>query len=348
MTRKAMTSLAVTVGAVLLAGVVLQQGTSAKVGSAADTKAAGAAESVRFVVAAGRVEPASEEITIGSELDGKLQSVPVEEGDTVRKGQVVAVLDNGNYAARIEIAKSDVREREAALERLRNGERVEVKREAAAAVREAEAALEQARAERERREFLLRRGAISKAEFEVGDRDFLTAQARLDAMRERKNVSDQQTRPEDIRRAEAELDRAKANVAEAEAMYAKTLLRSPVNGRVLRKYRKAGESVSSNGSTPVLAVGDLSTLRVRVDVDETDVARVSMGQKAYVTAEAYGEKRFTGEVVRIGQALGRKNVRTDEPSERVDKKILETLVELDAGQSLPVGLRVDAYLEVPR
>ncbi|MEQ1885818.1 MAG: HlyD family efflux transporter periplasmic adaptor subunit [Bryobacteraceae bacterium] len=345
MTRKWITWTAVAAGVVLLGGVVMQQRTLAKAGPEAEPKSVGPAENIRYVVAAGRVEPASEEITIGSELDGKLQSVPVEEGDTVRRGQVVGVLDNGHFAARIEIAKSDVREREAALERLRNGERVEVKREAAAAVREAEAAVEQARAERERREMLLRRGAISKAEFEVGDRDFRTAEARLDAVRERKNVADQQTRPEDIRRAEAELDRAKANVSEAEAMYAKTLLRSPVNGRVLRKYRKAGESVSANGSTPVLALGDLSTLRVRVDVDETDVARLHVGQKAYVTAEAYGEKHFTGQVVRIGQALGRKNVRTDEPSERVDKKILETLVELDKGQNLPVGLRVDAYLE---
>jgi hypothetical protein len=51
-----------------------------------------------------------------------------------------------------------------------------------------------------------------------------------------------------------------------------------------------------------------------------------------------------GRVIRIGGMLGRKNVRTDEPSERVDTKILETLVELDAGTSLPIGLRVDAFI----
>ena len=48
--------------------------------------------------------------------------------------------------------------------------------------------------------------------------------------------------------------------------------------------------------------------------------------------------------MRIGQELGRKNVRTDEPTERVDNKILETLVELDAGVELPVGLRVSAFI----
>jgi len=48
----------------------------------------------------------------------------------------------------------------------------------------------------------------------------------------------------------------------------------------------------------------------------------------------------------VGRILGRKNVRTDEPSERVDTKILETLVELDPGQQLPLGLRVDSFVEV--
>ena len=50
-------------------------------------------------------------------------------------------------------------------------------------------------------------------------------------------------------------------------------------------------------------------------------------------------------MAQIGEQLGKKNVQTDEPSEHVDKKILETLVQLDDAQSLPVGLRVDGYIE---
>jgi len=344
MTRGTWTGIAAIAGVALLGTAFLQQQGKA---SLPDGKKAAKPKS-EHVVAAGRVEPASEEITIGSELDGKLKSVPVEEGTEVRRGQLIAMLENGDYLARIEIAKGRVQEQAAELERLQNGARVEEKRESAALVREAQAQLETAKAERDRREWLLGRGAVSKSEFEVADRDYLTSRARLDAVRERQKVSEAQTRPEDIRRAEAQLERSRAQVTEAEALLAKTIMRSPVNGKVLRKYRKAGESVSSNGTTPVLAIGDCSTLRVRVDVDETDVAKLTVGQKAYVTAEAYGDRRFTGHVVRIGQALGRKNIRTDEPTERVDKKILETLVELDPGQSLPVGLRVDAFLELPR
>jgi HlyD family secretion protein len=71
---------------------------------------------------------------------------------------------------------------------------------------------------------------------------------------------------------------------------------------------------------------------------------VRVDQKVYVTADAYGPKKFWGHVIRVGQELGHKNIRTDEPTEHVDTKILETLVELDRGARLPVGLRVDAFI----
>jgi hypothetical protein len=73
---------------------------------------------------------------------------------------------------------------------------------------------------------------------------------------------------------------------------------------------------------------------------------VRLGQRAYVTADAYGDRKFWGHVIRLGQEMGPKNLRTDEPTERVDKKILETLIQLDDGHGLPVGLRVDSFVLV--
>lgn len=297
------------------------------------------------IVAAGRVEPASEEIKIASELDGKLQSVSVEEGDRVRKGQVVAVLVNGDYAARVSLAEATVRERAADLDRVNNGNRMQEKRESDASVREAEAILANTEIERRRRAGLLDRGAISRTEFDMADREYQVAKARVEAANERAGLIHEGSRTEDRRRSEAELERAKAQLAEAQALLAKTFIRSPIDGVVLRKKLKTGESVSANGDTPIVTLGDTSRLRIRADVDEADVARLSIGQVAYVTAAAYGDRRFSGKVIRIGEILGRKNIRTDEPSERVDTKILETLIELDPGQSLPVGLRVDTFLE---
>ena len=125
----------------------------------------------------------------------------------------------------------------------------------------------------------------------------------------------------------------------------KTFIRSPLTGIVLRKHRKEGESVSTQFDSPIVTIADRSRVRVRVDIDETDVSRISVGQPAYVTADAFGSRRFGGHVVRVGQVLGKKNVRTDEPTEHIDQKILETLIELDDGRELPIGLRVQSFVE---
>ena len=132
---------------------------------------------------------------------------------------------------------------------------------------------------------------------------------------------------------------------EAQALHEKTVIRAPIGGIVLRRHRQAGESVSTLFDSPIVTLGDDAGRRVRVDVDETDVAKVAIGMPAYVIADAFGDRRFPGRVIKVSHILGRKNVRTDEPTERVDTKILETVVELEDGRELPFGLRVQAFIE---
>lgn len=295
------------------------------------------------IAAAGRTEPSSEEVKVGPEIPGKLRQVMVEEGDRVRKGQVIAVLENEDFAARIALAEATMKERQAALDRIVNGARAEERRESLALVREAAAVVDNTRAEVERRRSLLDRGAVSRMEFDQVEREHRVAVARLEAARERAAFVGAEARDDERRRAEAEVDRARAQIAEARALLDKTLVKAPLDGVVLQRHHKTGESVTT--SDRIVTLGDTSRLMVRVDVDETDVAKLAVGQAAWVRADAYGDRRFAGRVTRIGEMLGRKNVRTDEPSERVDKKILETLVLLDRGIKLPVGLRVDAYIE---
>jgi ABC exporter DevB family membrane fusion protein len=296
------------------------------------------------VAAPGRVEPVSEEVKIGSSIYGKLKTILVEEGARVRRGQVIAMLDNAEYAARVAVAGAQVAEMLASERRVLNGAREQERAEALAAVNEAEAIRENARAEVERRRKLYGSGDISRSDLERVEREFRVAESRLDAARQRHGFVDASARPEDRAKAEADVSLARARLAEAQAMLDKTIIRSPIDGVVLRKHMNAGEVVSDKSDYPIVTVGDSSVLRVRADVDETDIAKIKVGQRAYVKADAYGEKKFRGRVVRVGQALGKKNVRTDRPAERVDTKILETLIELDAGQSLPPGLRVDAFI----
>jgi ABC exporter DevB family membrane fusion protein len=292
----------------------------------------------------GLVEPLSEEIRVSAQIGGRLESVFADEGDRVKAGQVLAIVDNRDYRARVESAEAEMGLREAERRRIVNGARTQERREAAAALSEAEAVFENARAEQARRQNLLRERVVSRAEAEDADRAARVAGARVEAVRERVDLINADAREEDRARAEADVSLARARLDEARAVYEKTFIRAPIDGVILRRHRKAGESVSTQFDSPIITMADDRVRRVRVDVDETDVGRIAVGQPAYVTADAFGGRRFTGRVIRIGQLLGRKNVRTDEPTERVDTKVLETLVELEDGRELPLGLRVQAFI----
>ncbi|WP_051271464.1 HlyD family secretion protein [Fundidesulfovibrio putealis] len=297
-----------------------------------------------WVAAAGRVEPVSEEMRLGFDIPGKILEVYVEEGDLVKKGQPMARLVDDDIKARLAQAKANEAAFKATLDKVLAGARPMERTEAAAALREAESVLSNARRENERRVKLVASGVISREEADRAEREYLVALQRTNQLRERFHLVDDPAREEDIRNAQAQYAQAQAQVAEAQAYADKALVRSPIDGVLLRKHRRAGEMVSTNFDTPVVTVGDVSTLRVRADVDEKDVARIEVGQRAYAMADAYGDKRFNGKVIRIARMLGRKNIRTDDPAERLDTKVLETLIEFEPGTSIPVGMRMDVFI----
>ena len=301
-----------------------------------------------LVAGPGRVEPLSEDIKVGSEISGKLKSVLVEEGEHVSRGQVLGILQNDDYSAQVASAEADLAEKKAALRKVVNGARSEERREALASVTEAQAIMDNARAEMERRQRLYRDGVVSREEADRYVREFKVAEARHDLAAQHYALLDDPAREEDCARGEADVALAQAQLDEARARYQKTLIRSPLDGVVLRKHHRPGESITNSSTSldPLVTLGDEKVLRVRMDVDESDVAKVCLGARAYVTADAYRGRKFWGQVVRIGQEMGPKNLRTNEPTERVDKKILETLIQLDAAHELPVGMRVDSFILV--
>ena len=340
MKRNALIFSAVVVVTVATASLIWGRTASAR-------KPAVAAKATDWLIAGpGRVEPHSEDIKLAAELSGKLKSVRVEEGDVIRRGQVLAELENSDYRAQVESAAAEVKQREAELRKVVNGARREQRREAFSSVEEARAVMNNAHAEMVRRQKLFDTGTISREEEDRYEKEYEVAKARYEAKVQSHALVDEDAREEDVSMSQANLENARARLDAARALLAKTYVRSPMDGVVLRKHHRTGESVSNGATTPdpIFTIGDKQALRVRMDVDETDVSKLLPGQRAYVTADAYGQQRFWGHVVRIGQELGRKNVRTDEPTERVDTKILETLIELDPGTDLPVGLRVDAFI----
>ena len=320
--------------------------------SAATPKAATLAQTLdpaagdpRILAAPGSVEPRSEAIELAVGLIGALKGVYVEEGDSVRRGQLLAELDNADQRARVAEAEASVRLRTAERDRLAHGARPEERQEIRAQLDEAAAALALARREFERLAPLVQSGAASRQAMDQARSALDAAEARHLARAAALALINAPPRAEDMTIAEANLELAQANLAEQRALLDKTQLFSSLDGVVLRRYLHAGEVISLQPPTPILEVADTTRLRVRAEIDESDVSRIARGETAWITAEAYAGQRFRGVVARVGQRLGRKRVFTDQPTEKVDTKVLEALIDLDEGVRLPVGLRVDVFVE---
>ena len=198
----------------------------------------------------GRVEPSSEDIKIGSELSGRLKSVNVEEGDAIHRGQVLAELENADYRAQVESARANVVAKEAVLRKVINGARRQERDEAWSSVNEAKAVMENAKSELQRRQELFSAGVVSREELDRYGREADVAKAKYEAAVQQHALVDDHAREEDQSLAEADLQLAQAQLAEAQARYEKTFIRSPIDGTVLRKHHRSGESVSNSSTVP--------------------------------------------------------------------------------------------------
>ncbi len=299
--------------------------------------------------APGVTEPQSKTVSIVSELGGTIRAVHVRAGDPVKKGQVLAELHDSIQKAGVDLARATLARAEAELLRLRNGERPEERAIIKSKLDEAEASLRLAEFEWQRAQKMVQQDAISTKEIESARIGLALAQARRDGARKQWELSEAGPRAEDVARAVAAVDEARASLDAAVALLEKTRIRSPLDGIVIYRYREPGEAVFTDVPSPILSVGDRSRLRVRVDVDELDVTQVRVGQRICATAPAYGDKRFAGRVLHIEPTLGRKNFRTNSPTEKVDMKVQEVVVELDDADEVPVELpMVVWFFDQPR
>jgi HlyD family secretion protein len=142
----------------------------------------------------------------------------------------------------------------------------------------------------------------------------------------------------------AGVDQARSRLSEANARLSQLSVKAPSVGTILKLSVREGEFYSPDGGASLVTLGNLSKVRVRLDIDERFVGSIFVGQPGYVVVEAYPGRKFPGKVVDIAQRMGRKNQRTDDPTERIDTKIREVVLELDDARELVPGLRATGYL----
>ncbi len=296
------------------------------------------------IIAGGLVEPRSETRVIVPQLSGRIARIDVHSGDPVKAGQLLAELDNADYRAALASATAQVQLRSAELAKLRHGARPQDIEQARAVLYEARAQEALATSEARRREVLAQRKLISAEQAEQAR----AAAAVRRAQREKAAAAFAElvagSRPEDIAAATAALAVAVAERDRAAAELEKTMIRSPVDGTVLKRPLNVGETVTALAPVPLALIGDLHELSVRADVSELDLSRIRVGARALISTDAFPGQSFPGKIVRISGIMGKRQAISDDPAERRDDKTLEALIELDGHPPLPIGLRVDVRI----
>ncbi|MBW6394530.1 MULTISPECIES: efflux RND transporter periplasmic adaptor subunit [Thermus] len=263
---------------------------------------------VRVVVAgSGQLQP-WRTLEVRPEVQGILLSV-VEEGKAVKAGEVLAELDPDPFRRAWESARADLQRAEASLANARaQGEsslaslQAGVKN-AEVAYANAQASLETARRNLEATRLLYQAGGTSRqalwdaeTAYANAQRALENARASLEAQREALRLRQAQLQ-EDLRAQEAALSQARLALAEAQANLEKTRVRAPFAGVVLSVSANPGAQVGPG--TPLLTLGNLSAYALVLEVDETEIAKVRVGQRVDVTLEGLPGETFQGRVEAI-------------------------------------------------
>lgn len=241
-----------------------------KLNSAATVRVAEAAmvypsQTDAILTAAGYVV-AQRQAAIASKGTGRLVYLGVEEGDAVRKDQIIAQLEHNDVDAALSQAKANLEMANAALQQ-----------------REAE--FNEAELQYQRQKNLLEDALIAQSAFDLAEAGYLSAKAAVSS-------------------AKAEIKRARAGVVAAEVDVENTRIRAPFDGTVLTKNADVGEMVapfaaSSNSRGAVVTMADMTSLEVEADVSEANIQRVKGGQSCEIILDAFPDERYAGFVHKI-------------------------------------------------
>ena len=289
------------------------------------------------VNASGKVYPEIE-VKISPDISGEIVELNVEEGDSVKRGQVLARIFADIYALQRDEAASRVNQSAATVENSK------------ASLEALQAALDQAKQNYDRNKKLYDDKVISRSEFEGYETSYKSALANYNAAKQ------------NIKGLEAGVQTAQTGLSSANKNLGRTTLVAPMNGIISSLSVKKGERVSGNSfslGTEMMRVADMNVLEVRVDVGENDVVKVHLGDSADVEVDAYNNRKFKGIVTQIASStksgsgassLSSTDVTQYEVRIRLDKDSYSDLLNPDRPKSFPFrpGMNASADIKTKR
>src|SRR3989441_8676877 len=214
---------------------------------------------------------AYDQTTAGIKVPGRLQTISVDLGSVVRKGQVIAQLEQQDYKLRVQQAEAGLAQARARLGLSPDGADDRVTAEETGTVRQAKAVLEDAKLKRDRAAKLVQQGITPRAEYDTVDSEYKVALSRYqDAL-------------EEIRNRQGLLAQRRSELSLTKQQLADTVVYAPMDGVVQEKKSSSGEYLAAGA--PVVDVVKMDPLRLRGDVPERDSHHVRMGQSVRVSVE---------------------------------------------------------------
>ena len=272
------------------------------------------------------------EVKISPDISGEVTELNVEEGDSVRKGQVLARIYADIYALQRDEAASRVNQSSATVDNSK------------AALEALKATLDQAQQTYDRNKTLFDDKVISKAELEQYETTLRSAQANYNAAQQ------------NIRSLQASVQASQVGLNKANKDLSRTTLLAPMDGVISSLKIKKGERVAGNSfnvGTEMMTVADMNVLEVRVDVGENDIVKINIGDSADVEVDAYNNRKFKGIVTKIASStknIGGLSTSNDvtnyEVRIRLDKESYKDL----AGKTFPFrpGMNASADIKTKR
>jgi membrane fusion protein, multidrug efflux system len=235
---------------------------------------------------------AYDQTTVSVKVPGRLQTIGIDLGSVVRKGQVIAQLEQEDYKLRVQQAEAALAQARARLGLSPDGADDRVTAEETGTVRQARAVLEDAKLKRDRAAKLVQQGITPRAEYDTVDSEYKVA------------LSKYQDALEEIRNRQGVLAQRRSELALAKQQLADTAVISPLDGVVQEKKASSGEYLAAGA--PVVSVVRIDPLRLQVQVPERESHDVRMGQSVRVTVEGDPDS-YLGYVKRLSPTISAQN-----------------------------------------
>jgi HlyD family secretion protein len=234
-----------------------------------------------IVSASGKIQP-QRLVNISADTMGRVTNLAVDEGQRVQKGQFLLQIDPRNLTSAVNQTQASLAAARSQMEQLR------------VSSESAKAALKQAQDAFARQQQLWKQGLTTKEALDTADSTLKMRTAEANAAE--RQIETQRMR---MQQEEASLENAQYNLS-------KVRIESPITGIITRRNIEEGETVvigtMNNAGTVLLTVADMSVIEAEVEVDETDIPSVQLGQKAKITIDAMPGRTFTGKVTEIGNS----------------------------------------------